>query len=102
MGAMSNRAHTCTNHTVPYGTALWVGAVPGTSCQATIASSLWDGLFSSCPRHFVPGYDHAVAVGQNTFFPLRLGPKGQESAAFSWIISPGAGRAKLRLSRGFP
>src|ERR1700726_3885060 len=35
-------AHTCTNHTVPYGTALWVGAVPGTSCQATIASSLWD------------------------------------------------------------
>ena len=34
--------HTCTNHTVPYGTALWGGAVPGTSCQATIASSLRD------------------------------------------------------------
>ena len=27
---------TCTNHTVPYGTALWGGAVLGTSCQATI------------------------------------------------------------------
>src|SRR5208337_1791187 len=35
-------AHTCTNHTVPYGTALWGGAVPGTSCQATIAPSLRD------------------------------------------------------------
>src|ERR1700675_579846 len=35
-------AHTCTNQTVPYGTALWGGAVPGTSCQATIAPSLRD------------------------------------------------------------
>jgi hypothetical protein len=35
-------AHTCTNHPVPYGTALWVGAVPGTSCLATIMLSLWD------------------------------------------------------------
>ena len=35
-------AHACTNHTVPYGTALWGGAVPGTSCQATIAPSLRD------------------------------------------------------------
>jgi hypothetical protein len=35
-------AHICTNHTVPYGTALWVGAVPGTSCQATITLSLRD------------------------------------------------------------
>jgi hypothetical protein len=25
-----------------YGTALWVGAVPGTSCQATITLSLRD------------------------------------------------------------
>src|ERR1700719_1565183 len=33
-------AQTCTNHTVPYGTALLGGAVPGTSCQATIAPSL--------------------------------------------------------------
>jgi hypothetical protein len=31
-----------TNHTVPYGTALWGGAVPGTSCLATIAPSLRD------------------------------------------------------------
>src|SRR5271166_3031540 len=35
-------AHTCTNHTVHYGTVLWGGAVPGTSCQATIAPSLRD------------------------------------------------------------
>src|SRR3984957_6405581 len=35
-------AHTYTNHTVPYGTALLGGAFPGTSCQATIASSLRD------------------------------------------------------------
>src|ERR1700719_1865726 len=35
-------AHTCTNHTVPYGTAL---------------------LGWRCPRHFVPGYDHAVPLG---------------------------------------
>src|SRR5271165_3435696 len=35
-------AHACTNHTVPYGTALLGGAVPGTSCQATIARSLRD------------------------------------------------------------
>src|ERR1700685_4436724 len=41
-------AHTCTNHTVPYGTALLGGAVPGTSCQATIAPSLQDA-FSPAP-----------------------------------------------------
>ena len=35
-------AHTCTNHTVPYGTALCGGVVPGTSCQATISLSLRD------------------------------------------------------------
>jgi hypothetical protein len=35
-------AHTCTNHTVPYGTAL---------------------LGGTCPRHFVPGYDRAVPPG---------------------------------------
>ena len=32
---------TCTNHTVPCGTALWGGAVPGTSCLATIILSRW-------------------------------------------------------------
>jgi hypothetical protein len=39
-------AHTCANHTVPYGTAL---------------------LGWRCSRHFVPGYDHAVPLGRNTF-----------------------------------
>jgi hypothetical protein len=34
--------HTCTNHTVPYGTSLWGGVAPGTSCQATIRLSLRD------------------------------------------------------------
>ena len=31
-----------TDQTVPYGTALWGGVVPGTSCQATISLSLRD------------------------------------------------------------
>jgi hypothetical protein len=35
-------AHTDTDQTVPYGTALWGGAAPGTSCQATIVLSLRD------------------------------------------------------------
>ena len=35
-------AYAGANQTVPYGTALLGGAVPGTSCQATIAPSLWD------------------------------------------------------------
>ena len=35
-------AHTCTNHTVPYGTAL---------------------SGRRCPRHFVPGYDRTVPPG---------------------------------------
>jgi hypothetical protein len=35
--------HTCTNHTVPYGTALFG---------------------RRCPRHFVPGYDRVVPPGQ--------------------------------------
>jgi hypothetical protein len=39
-------AHTCTNHTVPYGTAL---------------------LGWRSPRHFVSGYDHAVPPGRNRF-----------------------------------
>ncbi|MEA3205924.1 MAG: hypothetical protein QOG92_1607 [Verrucomicrobiota bacterium] len=38
---------TCTNHTVPYGPGLWGGAVPGTSCQATIILSLWEDRFRS-------------------------------------------------------
>ena len=38
--------HTCTNHTIPYGTAL---------------------LGWHCPRHVVPGYDHAVPLGRNRF-----------------------------------
>jgi hypothetical protein len=33
---------TTPDHTVPYGTVLWRGAFPGTSCQATIAPSLRD------------------------------------------------------------
>src|ERR1700694_770849 len=46
-------AHTCTNHTVPYGTAL---------------------LGWRCPRHVVPGYDHAVPLGRKRFRtePIKL------------------------------
>jgi hypothetical protein len=35
-------AHTRTNQTIPYGTALLGDAFPGTSCQAKIAPSLRD------------------------------------------------------------
>jgi hypothetical protein len=35
-------AHACANQTVPHGTAVLGGAVPGTSCQATIALFLRD------------------------------------------------------------
>jgi hypothetical protein len=40
---------TCTNHTVPYGRVFGGGAVPGTSCQATIILSLWEEI-DSAPR----------------------------------------------------
>ena len=41
-------AHTCPNHTVPYGTAL---------------------LGWPCSRHFVPGYDRTVPPGQDKGTP---------------------------------
>jgi len=40
-------AHICTNHTVPYGTALLGCTVPGTSCLATIMLSLRDDIHSA-------------------------------------------------------
>ncbi len=49
---------TRTNHTVPYGTDL---------------------LGWRSPRHFVPGYDHAVPPGRNTFRAeclIKLAPMG--------------------------
>jgi hypothetical protein len=49
-------AHTCTDHTVPYGTALWGGVIPGTSCQATISLSLRD------KRHSPIEDSHEVSV----------------------------------------
>src|ERR1700722_5771433 len=53
-------AHTCTNHTVPCGTALLGGAFPGTSCQATIASSLRDAdPMDGQPGDKSPGYYRA-------------------------------------------
>jgi hypothetical protein len=58
-----------TNHTVPYGTALRGGAGP---------------------RHFVPGYDHAVPPGQNTFSPppsVCLSILGKESDVCSFYLS---------------
>jgi hypothetical protein len=45
-------AHICKNQTVPYGTALFEGAIP---------------------RHFVPGYDRTVPPGQN-HSPRRRAP----------------------------
>jgi hypothetical protein len=43
-------AHTCTNQTVPYGTAL---------------------LGGTCPRHYVPGYDRTVPPGRILAGALR-------------------------------
>src|ERR1700694_5107349 len=63
-------AHTCTNHTVPYGTVL---------------------LGWRCPRHFVLGDDHAVPLGRNRFraealIKLALMPTKQVSAlGFTWV-----------------
>src|ERR1700730_6581168 len=75
--------HTCTNHTVPYGTAL---------------------LGRRCPRHFVPGYDHAIPLGRNRFraealikLPLwglpwaeSCSPYGYGAGSSGRIIEPGA------------
>ena len=74
-------AQICTNHTVPYGTSLWVGAFPGTSCQATINLSLRDKSHSTieAPPPLVP------------FRPLEDGYKLVEMKA--------ANKRKQRLSR---
>jgi hypothetical protein len=75
----SNRidAHTDTDHTVPYGTALWGGAVPGTSCQATIVLSLRDisqqALASSSGKeaNFIPSMCHRRSSRAQLVEPTR-------------------------------
>src|SRR5208283_4950465 len=79
-------AHTCTNHTVPYGTALWGGAVPGTSCQATIAPSLRDisqQALASASRPIVLVLDCAcdTAVREEAFLCDRSVPVAHTFAA---------------------
>jgi hypothetical protein len=59
-------AHTCTNHTVPYGTALWVGAVPGTSCRATISLSLRDKSHSPIEGPGIPRLSSRAPSGHGT------------------------------------
>jgi hypothetical protein len=67
-------AHICTNHTVPSGTALWGGLIPGTSCQATISLSLRDKSHSPIERLalserlclFAPGLG---SIAPGTAFP---------------------------------
>ncbi|HKM58454.1 MAG TPA: hypothetical protein VJX28_06885, partial [Chthoniobacterales bacterium] len=61
-------AHTCTNHTVPYGTALWGGAVPGTSCQATIAPSLRDISQQALSRNWRHNMLNANELYEEPFF----------------------------------
>jgi hypothetical protein len=72
-------AHTCTNQTVPYGTALLGGAVPGTSCQATIAPSLPDA-FSPVPLGHNPK-SLSASMGLLIHGPLGLAPKGLQDSA---------------------
>jgi hypothetical protein len=79
----------CTNQTVPYGTALLGGAVPGTSCQATIAPSLRDA-FSPSPLGHNPG---AIALD-----PVRKKGESRGSADFTGLY---AGEAAA-LSRELP
>jgi len=55
-------SHTCTNHTVPYGTALLGGAFPGTSCQATIAPSLRDTSQQALARYAKRGGNFVLVV----------------------------------------
>jgi hypothetical protein len=57
-------AHTCANHTVPYGTA------PFGWC---------------CPRHFVPGYDRAVPPGRK---PTKSDPRGKKQNYPPYLINP--------------
>ena len=57
-------AHTCANHTVPYGTAL---------------------LGWRRPRHFVPGYDRTVPPGHFATALARSNPKrGNGRSIVSW------------------
>jgi hypothetical protein len=98
-------AHTCTNHTVPYGTALWVGAVPGTSCLATISLS----LRAKRPRasHQVSAY--GVSLGNP---PNRISPEGLTKYGTNRlrtfepdrmrISSPFREKPLFRLTRGKP
>jgi hypothetical protein len=73
-------AHAYANQTVPYGTALLGGPVPGTSCQATIALSLWDESHSPFegPRiklgQTIPNSPHLCAIQPWAMVP---GPSGQ-------------------------
>jgi hypothetical protein len=59
------------DHTVPYGTVLWVGAFPGTSCQATIMLSLRDEIHA--PRR---GFNSAYGVNPWLNFPGPVGQRG--------------------------
>jgi hypothetical protein len=79
----------CTNQTVPYGTALLGGVVPGTSCRATIAPSLRDA-FSPLPLGHNPG---AIALD-----PVRKKGESRGSADFTGLY---AGEAAA-LSRELP
>jgi hypothetical protein len=57
---------------IPFSdTAFEISSLQSSNRRAHLHEShraLWDGSFGGRrPRHFVPGYDHAVPPGRNTF-----------------------------------
>jgi hypothetical protein len=92
-------AHTCTNQTVPYGTALLGGAVPGTSCQATIAPSLRDA-FSPAPLGHNPKSLSAFVERTDLFDPSRLSPWYNDESCEQWAESAANLTSNLEDSLG--
>jgi hypothetical protein len=66
-------AHTCTNQTVPYGTAHWGGAVPGTSCQATRTVPRDISIRPQLAGPFQPRNRSENRPRARTRFPFRRG-----------------------------
>src|ERR1700736_3557163 len=61
------------------------GMIPGISCARSYRT-LRDGSFEGrFPRHFVPGYDHAVPPGQKPFRPSKGLALSSRLWALAWV-----------------
>jgi hypothetical protein len=83
-------AHTCKNQTVPYGRLFWGGDPPGTSCQATIALSLWDKSHSPMGR-----FIELALMGFQQRPKPRCALKGRQ---IDWFKNVQMGCNRLRFS----